>query len=116
MFIEILKSKIHRVKVTEADLNYIGSITIDEDLIEKVGIIPNEKVQVLNLENGERFETYVIKGMRGSGVIGLNGPAAFKGKVGDIVIIASYASIEVDKAKDFEPQIIIPEPDKSTIN
>ncbi|MFC2113961.1 aspartate 1-decarboxylase [Bacteroidota bacterium] len=116
MFIEVLKSKIHRVRITEADLNYIGSITIDENYMDAVGLIPNEKVQVLNLNNGERFETYTIKGERGSGVIGLNGPAAHKGSVGDIVVVVSYAMVEISKAKEFEPQILLPENGKSTIN
>ena len=116
MFIEVLKSKIHRVRITEADLDYIGSITIDENYMDAVGMIPNEKVQVLNLKNGERFETYTIKGERGSGVIGLNGPAAHKGSVGDILVVVSYALVEISKAKDFEPQILLPESGKSTIN
>ncbi len=116
MYIEVLKSKIHRVKVTEAELDYIGSITIDQDYMDAVGMIPNEKVQVLNIRNGERFETYTIKGERGSGIIGLNGPAAHKGILGDIVVIVSYAFVEIDKAPDFEPQILLPENGKSTIN
>lgn len=110
MFIEILKSKIHRAVVTQADLNYIGSITIDEDLMDAVGLIENEKVQVVNVNNGERIETYVIKGERKSGVICMNGPAARKAQVGDIVIIISYAMMEFDKAKTFVPKIIFPDP------
>ncbi|MBC8343029.1 MAG: aspartate 1-decarboxylase [Bacteroidetes bacterium] len=116
MYIEVLKSKIHRVKVTEADLNYIGSITIDQDYMDAVNLIPNEKVQVLNIQNGERFETYTIKGERGSGIIGLNGPAAHKGSIGDILVIVSYAMVEVEKAPQIEPKILLPENGKSTIN
>ncbi len=108
MFIEVLKSKIHRVVVTQADLHYVGSITVDEDLMDAVGIIENEKVQVVNINNGERLETYVIKGKRGSGVICLNGPAARKAQKGDIVIIISYALMEAEKAKTFQPKIIFP--------
>jgi aspartate 1-decarboxylase len=99
MFIEILKSKIHRVTVTEANLNYVGSITIDENLTDAANLIENEKVQVLNLNNGERFETYVIKGIRGSGEICVNGAAARKVIVGDIILIMSYAAIDFDEAK-----------------
>ena len=116
MYIEVLKSKIHRVFVTEANLDYIGSITIDMDIMDAVGLIPNEKVQVLNLINGERFETYTIKGERGTGVIGLNGPAAHKGKVGDILVVVSYAMVEIDKAPKFEPKILLPPNGKMTIN
>ncbi|MGI6338730.1 MAG: aspartate 1-decarboxylase [Bacteroidales bacterium] len=109
MIIEVLKSKIHRVSVTEANLNYIGSITIDEDLMDAANLIENEKVQVLNVNNGERFETYVIKGERGSGNIGLNGAAARKVIVGDVIIIMSYAALEFDEAKSFKPAIIFPD-------
>ncbi len=112
MFIEVLKSKIHRVKVTEADLNYIGSITIDEDLMDAAGIIENEKVQVVNLNNGERIDTYVIKGKRGSGIICLNGPAARKALPDDIVIILSYAMMEFEEAKKNEPKLIFPKNNK----
>ena len=108
MDIQILKSKIHRVTVTEADLDYIGSITIDEDLIEAANLIENEKVEVLNINNGERFETYVIKGKRGSGQICLNGPAARRVQVGDIVIIVSYATMDFEDAKKFTPVIVFP--------
>ena len=108
MEIQILKSKIHRVVVTEADLNYVGSITIDEDLIEAANLIENEKVEVLNVNNGERFETYVIKGKRGSGQICLNGPAARRVALGDIVIIVSYAVMDFEEAKNFKPVIIFP--------
>jgi len=103
MHIEILKSKIHRVKVTQAELHYVGSITIDEDLMDAANIIAHEKVQVVNINNGERFETYVIKGERASGTICLNGPAARKVQVGDIVIIISYASMEFEEAKKHQP-------------
>ena len=109
MIIEVLKSKIHRVSVTEANLNYIGSITIDEDLMDAANLIENEKVQVLNVNNGERFETSVIKGERGSGNIGLNGAAARKVIVGDVIIIMSYAALEFDEAKSFKPAIIFPD-------
>jgi aspartate 1-decarboxylase len=109
MQIQVLKSKIHRVTVTEADLNYIGSITIDEDLMDAANLIENEKVQVLNLNNGERLETYVIKGPRGSGVICMNGPAARKVAVGDILIIISYGLIDFNEAKGFKPWVVFPE-------
>ena len=113
--IEVLKSKIHRVSVTQADLNYVGSITIDEDLMEASGIleyenmIEGEKVQVLDVDNGERLETYIIKGERGSGAICLNGPAARKVQVGDVVIIASYALLDFEEAKAFKPWVIFPD-------
>jgi aspartate 1-decarboxylase len=109
MNIEILKSKIHRVRVTESNLNYVGSVTIDLDLMEAANLIENEKVQVLDINNGERFETYVIIGKRGSGEICLNGPAARKVAVGDVVIIASYASMDFEEAKTFKPRIIFPD-------
>ena len=109
MNIEILKSKIHRVTVTESNLNYVGSVTIDLSLMEAANLIENEKVQVLDLNNGERFETYVITGKRGSGEICLNGPAARKVAVGDVVIIASYASMDFEEAKTFKPRIIFPD-------
>ncbi len=109
MYIEILKSKIHRVTVTEANLNYVGSVTIDEDLMDASNLIANEKVQVVNINNGERLETYVIKGVRGSGVICLNGPAARKVCVGDIVIIMSYAMMDFEEAKTFKPSIVFPD-------
>lgn len=108
MQIEVLKSKIHRVAVTQADLNYIGSITIDEDLMDAANILPHEKVQVVNANNGERLETYVIKGERGSGVICLNGPAARKAQVGDIVIIISYATMSFEEAKEHDPVTLFP--------
>ena len=111
MRIEVLKSKIHRVKVTQAELHYVGSITIDEALMEAAHLIENEKVQVVNVNNGERLETYVIKGEPNSGVICLNGPAARKAQVGDIIIIISYASMELEEAKAFKPYLIFPTPD-----
>ena len=109
MFIEICKSKIHRVTVTGADLQYVGSITIDEDLMDAANLIEFEKVQIVNINNGERFETYVIRGKRKSGNIILNGPAARKAAVGDIVIIVSYASMDFEEAKTFQPSIIFPD-------
>ena len=109
MVIEVLKSKIHRAKVTQAELNYVGSITIDEDLLDAANIIANEKVQIVNNNNGARFETYVIKGERGSGVICLNGAAARKVQPGDIVIIMSYATMDFEEAKTFKPSIIFPD-------
>ena len=116
MTIEVLKSKIHRVRVTEADLNYIGSITIDEALMEAANMIENEKVQVLNVNNGERLETYIIKGKRNSGVICLNGPAARKVSVGDVVIVVSYARIEFEEAKRFQPWIIFPDSETNSLD
>jgi aspartate 1-decarboxylase len=109
MLIEVLKSKIHRVTVTGANLNYIGSIAIDEDLMDAANIIENEKVQVLNLNNGERLETYVIKGNRGSGDICLNGAAARKVLPGDIILIMSYATMDFNEAKKFSPAVIFPD-------
>ena len=108
MQIEVFKSKIHRAVVTEANLHYVGSITIDEDLMEAANIIENEKVQVVNINNGERLDTYVIKGKRGSGVCCLNGPAARKAAVGDVVIIIAYATMEFEEAKTFKPSIVFP--------
>lgn len=107
MQIEILKSKIHHATVTQADLNYIGSITIDETLINAANLIENEKVQILNVNNGERFETYVIKGKKNSGTICLNGPCARKAQIGDQIIIISYAQINFEEAKSFNPSVII---------
>ncbi|MCQ2960055.1 MAG: aspartate 1-decarboxylase [Bacteroidales bacterium] len=109
MMIEVMKSKIHRVTVTEANLNYIGSITLDEALMEASNIIPNEKVQVLNLNSGERIETYAIKGERNSGVVCLNGPAAHKFNVGDVAIIISYAQMDFEEAKSFTPSVVFPD-------
>ena len=115
MYIELLKSKIHRVKITQAELHYVGSITIDEDLMDAANLVENEKVQIVNINNGERLETYVITGERGSGQICLNGPAARKAQVGDIIIIISYCSIEADKAKDHKPVVIFPDENNNTI-
>lgn len=109
MKIEVLKSKIHRVSVTGADLNYIGSITIDEDLMEASNIIEGERVYIVNINNGERFDTYVIKGNRKSGEITLNGPAARRVQKGDIIIVISYASMDFEEAKTFKPTIIFPD-------
>ncbi|MCK5823075.1 MAG: aspartate 1-decarboxylase [Bacteroidales bacterium] len=109
MNIEVVKSKIHKATVTEANLQYVGSITIDEDLMNAANIIENEKVQVVNVNNGERLETYVIKGKRGSGTICLNGPAARKAEVGDVVIIIAYASMDFEEAKKFKPQFVFPD-------
>ncbi|SEM38598.1 L-aspartate 1-decarboxylase [bacterium A37T11] len=109
MMIEVLKSKIHRVRVTQAELNYVGSITIDEDLIEAANMIPNEKVQIVNNNNGARFETYVIKGDRGSGIICLNGAAARLAQVGDIVIIISYALMNLEEARTYQPVLVFPD-------
>ena len=108
MYIEVLKSKLHCVKVTEANLNYMGSITIDEDLMDAAGLIAGEKVEVVNNNNGERLETYVIKGDRGSGCICLNGAAARKCVVGDILIIISYAMMDFEEAKTFKPKVVFP--------
>lgn len=115
MIIEVVKSKIHKVKVTEANLQYVGSITIDEDLMEASNIIENEKVQIVNINNGERFETYVIKGERGSGSICLNGPAARKVEIGDIIIIISYASMDFEEAKTFKPSFIFPDVETNSV-
>ncbi len=112
MMIEVLKSKIHCAQVTQANLNYIGSITIDEDLMDAANIIEGEKVQIVNNNNGERFETYIIKGERGSGCICLNGAAARKVVVGDTVIIISYALMDFEEAKTFRPSVIFPENNK----
>lgn len=116
MRVEVLKSKIHRVKVTEADLNYIGSVTIDEDLMNAANMIEGEKVQIVNINNGERLETYVIKGERGTGGICLNGPASRRVAVGDIIIIISYASLEFEEAKQFKPTIIFPNEQTNKLN
>ena len=109
MFIEVVKSKIHRVTVTEAHLNYIGSITIDEDLLDAANLIANEKVSIVNNNNGERFETYIIKGERGSGVVCLNGAAARKAQPGDIIIVMSYAMMDFEEAKTFKPSVVFPD-------
>lgn len=109
MKIEVLKSKIHRVSITEANLNYIGSITIDEDLMDAANIIEGEKVYIVNNNNGERLETYVIKGERGTGIICLNGAAARKAQPGDIIIIISYAIMDFEEAKTFKPWVVFPD-------
>lgn len=108
MLIEVIKSKIHRVTLTQADVNYVGSIAIDEDLMDAANMIEGEKVQVLNVNNGERLETYIIKGPRGTGDVCLNGPAARKAMVGDVVIIISYAQMDFEEAKKFKPWVIFP--------
>ncbi len=108
MQIEILKSKVHRAVITEANLQYVGSLTLDEDLMDAANMIEHEKIQVVNVNNGERIETYLIKGKRGSGVVCLNGPAARKGQPGDIVIVISYATMDFEKAKSFTPTVIFP--------
>jgi aspartate 1-decarboxylase len=108
MQIEVLKSKVHRAVITEANLNYVGSLTLDENLMEAANMIENEKVQVVNVNNGERLETYLIKGKRGSGICCLNGPAARRGMVGDVVVIISYASMDFDHAKKFKPSVVFP--------
>ena len=115
MFIEVCKSKIHKVKVTEANLQYVGSITIDEDLMDAANIIENEKVQIVNINNGERLETYVIKGERASGQVCLNGPAARKVQVGDVVIIISYASMDFEEAKKHRPSLVFPDTETNRI-
>ncbi|MHC1779601.1 MAG: aspartate 1-decarboxylase [Bacteroidales bacterium] len=109
MQLEIMKSKIHRARVTEANLNYIGSVTIDEDLIEAAGLYPNEKVSIVNINNGERIETYIIKGERGSGKIGINGAAAHKFSPGHLVIIMAYALMTPEEAMAFKPSVIFPD-------
>jgi len=108
MQIEIMKSKVHRAVITEANLNYVGSLTLDEDLMDAANLIENEKITVVNANNGERLETYLIKGKRGSGVVCLNGPAARKGNEGDVVIIISYAQMDFETAKSFKPAIVFP--------
>ena len=107
MLIEVLKSKIHRIKVTDGNLDYIGSLTLDLDLMEKVGLVHGEKIQVLNVNNGERLETYLIEGERGKGEVIVNGPATYKVKKGDIIIINSYAQIEFELASKFQPKVLI---------
>jgi len=109
MQIQVLKSKIHRVKVTESELHYVGSITIDPDLMEAANLVENEKVDVLNINNGERLETYVIKGNRGTGQICMNGPAARKAQIGDLIIVISYATVDFEEAKKFKPTIVFPD-------
>lgn len=108
MQIQILKSKIHRAVITEANLNYVGSLTLDEDLMNAANMIENEKIQIVNANNGTRIETYLIKGKKGSGTVCLNGPAARKGAVGDVVVIISYASMDFEEAKSFQPSLVFP--------
>jgi aspartate 1-decarboxylase len=108
MQIEILKSKVHRATITEANLHYVGSLTLDEDLMDAANFIENEKVQVVNVNNGSRLETYLIKGKRGSGTVCLNGPAARQGAVGDVVVIISYAIMDFEEAKTFKPSLVFP--------
>ena len=115
MLIEVIKSKIHRVKVTDAALSYIGSITIDRDLIAVANFLIGEKVQVVNINNGERLETYIIEGSRGRGEVTLNGPADRKVQRGDIVIIIGYAQMEFEKAKNFKPTVIFPDEDTNRL-
>jgi aspartate 1-decarboxylase len=112
MMIQVLKSKLHRVKVTDANLNYIGSITIDEDLLDAANMIAGEKVQIVDNNNGERFETYIIAGERGSGCICLNGAAARKVQIGDTIIIISYALMDFEEAKTFKPWVVFPKDNK----
>lgn len=109
MTIEVLRTKIHRITVTEANVDYIGSITLDRDLVDASGLVEGEKVQVLNVNNGNRLETYVILGGRGTGEVCLNGPAALRASVGDVVIVASYAQVTLEEAKTFRPTIIFPD-------
>lgn len=108
MLIEVLKSKIHRVTITEANLHYVGSLTLDADLMAAANMIEGEKVQIVNVNNGERIETYLIKGKTGSGVVCLNGPAARRGAVGDLVVIISYAQMDFEAAKQFQPWVVFP--------
>lgn len=109
MTIEVMRAKLHRITVTEANLDYIGSITLDEDLIDAAGFVEGEKVQVLNVANGERLETYVIKGERGSGTVCLNGPAAHKAEPGHVVIVVSYAQMTLEEARTFRPTVVFPD-------
>lgn len=109
MLVEILKSKLHRVRVTQAELHYVGSITIDEDLLDAADMIAGQRVQIVNINNGERFETYTIKGERGSGQICLNGPAARKVQLGDVLIVIAYALMEWEEAKTFQPRLVFPD-------
>ncbi|AQG80808.1 aspartate 1-decarboxylase [Spirosoma montaniterrae] len=116
MFVNLLKSKLHRVRVTQAELNYVGSITIDEDLMDAAGLVENEQVHVVNNNNGERLITYVIKGERGTGIICLNGAAARRAQVGDIVIIISYAMMTIDEAKTHKPTVVFPDDNNRLVN
>lgn len=116
MFIQVVKSKIHRVKVTQADLNYIGSITIDEELMQEANLLEGERVQIVNINNGERFETYIIKGERKSGMICLNGPAARRVAVGDVIIIIGYGFLDFEEAKTFKPALVFPNEETNLID
>jgi aspartate 1-decarboxylase len=116
MLIQVLKSKIHRVKVTQADLNYIGSITIDEDLMDAANVLEGERVQIVNINNGERFETYVIKGDRKTGTICLNGPAARRVAMGDVIIIIGYGFMDFEQAKTFKPALVFPNEDTNLLD
>lgn len=116
MRIEVMRAKLHRITVTEADLNYIGSITLDPELIEAAGLVIGEKVQIVNCNNGERIETYVIEGNRGSGGVCLNGPAARRSQPGDIVIVIAYGSMEIDEAKTFKPTVVFPDTATNRLN
>ncbi len=115
MIIEVLKSKIHRAKITQTELHYVGSITLDEDLMDAANLIENEKVQIVNINNGERFETYVIKGDRGSGMVCLNGPAARKAQRGDLVIVISYCQMDFEEAKKHQPTLAYPDDNNRVI-
>lgn len=112
MVVEVLRAKIHRVSVTNANLHYVGSIGLDPDLIDAAGLLEHERVQVLNIENGERFDTYVMKGERGSGEVSLNGPAARKVQLGDTVIVVAYGHLPIEEASHHEPTVIFPENNK----
>ncbi|MEA5259288.1 aspartate 1-decarboxylase [Arcicella aquatica] len=116
MFLHVMKSKLHRVKITQAELNYVGSVTIDEDLMDAANLIENEKVQIVNNNNGERFETYVIKGERGSGTVCLNGAAARRAQVGDIVIIIAYAIMTDEEARVYKPSLVFPDDNNRLVN
>lgn len=116
MFVQVVKSKIHRVRVTQADLNYIGSITIDEELMDASNLIEGERVQIVNINNGERFETYVIKGEKKSGTICLNGPAARRVAMGDVIIIIGYAYMDFEEAKSFKPSLVFPNEETNLID
>jgi len=115
MWVHLLKSKIHRLKVTQAELNYMGSITLDEDLMDEAGMFAGEKVQVVNINNGERLETYIIKGERGSGTVCLNGPAARKVSIGDLVIVIAYGMMEEKEARNYTPKIVFPDSNNKVV-
>lgn len=115
MYVEVLQAKIHNVRITQTELNYTGSITVDMNLVDAAGMFPNQKVLIVNNNNGERFETYIIAGERGSGVIGLNGAAARKGQLGDALIIMTFVSLEIQEARQFEPKNIFPDSNNQII-